>query len=317
MRKIALEEHFSAPGFEHYMDAVAPMFDPAALKAIEQRLPDFDEQRIQMMDRCGIDIAVLSQTAPGVQGETDAATAVKSARRCNDFLAERISRQKNRYRGFACVALQNPIEAAKELERCITELNFVGVLVNGHTGGDYLDDAKFDVFWERLNALKVPLYLHPGIPYDAPRMYEGRPELNGPTWSWTCETATHALRLVFGGVFDRFPDLKVIIGHMGETLPFSLWRLDSRSAISKFGRTMKKPPSQYIREHILITTSGVCANGPLLCSLSELGENNVMFSTDYPYEDAELAARFIEEAPLTTEQREKVCFRTAQGLFKL
>lgn len=317
MRKIALEEHFSAPGFEKYLEPVVPMFDPAALSAIEKLLPDFDKQRIEIMDRCSIDIAILSQTAPGVQGESDKNKAVKTARLCNDFLAERISRHSKRYRGFACVALQSPTEAAAELERCVTDLKFVGVLVNGQTGGEYLDNAKFDVFWERVSALQVPLYLHPGIPYDQSRVFSGRPEMNGATWEWTCDTATHALRLVFGGVFDRFPNVRVILGHMGETLPFSLWRLDSRIAISSFGEAMKKPPSQYIRDHILVTTSGVCANGPLLCSVSELGEDSVMFSTDYPYEDAEIAARFIEDAPLTTAQREKICFRTAESLFRL
>lgn len=317
MRKIALEEHFSAPGFEKYLDAVVPMFDPAALATIEKLLPEFDDQRIDMMDRCEIDIAILSQTAPGVQGEEDSNNAVKTASASNDFLAERISRHSERYRGFACVALQAPTEAAAELERCVNELKFVGVLVNGQTGGEYLDDAKFDVFWERVSALQVPLYLHPGIPYDQSRVFTGRPELKGAIWEWTCDTATHALRLVFGGVFDRFPNVKVILGHMGETLPFSLWRLDSRIAISSFGKAMKKPPSQYIRDHILVTTSGVCANGPLLCSVSELGEDSVMFSTDYPYENAEIAARFIEDAPLNTEQKEKICFRTAESLFKL
>lgn len=317
MRKIALEEHFSAPGFEKYLNAVASLFEPTVLKTIEKLLSDFDDERIELMDRCEIDLAILSQTAPGVHGESDQQQAVRTARRCNDFLAERISRHSKRYRGFACVALQSPIEAARELERCITELKFVGVLVNGQTGGDYLDNPKFDVFWEKVSELQIPLYLHPGIPYDQSSVFNDRPELNGATWEWTCDTATHALRLVFAGVFDRFPNLKIILGHMGETIPFSLWRLDSRINVSRFAKSIKKPPSQYIREHIMVTTSGVCANGPLLCTVSELGEDNIMFSTDYPYEDADLASRFIEAAPLTSDQREKICFRTAERIFGL
>ncbi len=317
MRKIALEEHFSGPGFEKYLEAVAEMFDPGFLSSAEKFLPEFDEKRLSMMDKCGIDIAVLSQTAPGVQAELDKEAATQAARRSNDFLSEQINRNPSRYRGFGCIALQDPESAAEEVVRCVKELGFVGILVNGHTAGEYLDEEKFQPFWEQLNALKVPLYLHPGNPYDKPHMYSGRPELNGATWSWTCETATHALRLVFGGIFDRYSDVKVILGHMGETLPFMLWRLDSRALTSPGGRAMKKPPSQYIREHIVITTSGVCANGPLLCSLSEMGEDSVMFSTDYPYEDAELAAQFIDNAPISLEQREKVCFRTAEHLFRI
>lgn len=317
MRKIALEEHFSGPGFEKYLLAVKNEFDPQVLTAVEKLLPDFDEKRLQIMDECGVEIAVLSQTAPGVQQEKDLQTAISAARSCNDFLARQISNHPKRYRGFACVAMQDPNAAAAELQRCIKELGFVGVLINGQTDGVYLDDPKCFPFWEKLEELQVPLYLHPGNPYDDPHMYSGRSVLKGATWSWTCETATHALRLIFGGVFDRFPKTTVILGHMGETLPFYLWRLDSRAQTSTAGRALPKAPSQYFRDHFLITTSGVCSNGPLQCSLTELGEDSVMFSIDYPYEHAELASSFIENAPITEEQREKVCFRNAERALRL
>lgn len=317
MKKIALEEHFNGPGFEKYLQAVAKEFDPSVLAAIEKLLPDFEEKRLQTMDACEVEIAVLSQTAPGIQQEKDIRTAIDTARKSNDFLAKQIARQPSRYRGFACVALQDPLAAAQELERCIKELGFVGVLVNGHTNGEYLDDSKFWPFWEKLEELQVPLYLHPGMVFDRPRMFEGRHELSGATWSWTCETATHALRLVFGEVFERFSQTRVILGHMGETLPFDLWRLDSRSQTTTAGRAMKKPPSQYIREHIVITTSGVCADAPLLCSLSAMGDDSVMFSIDYPYEDSAVAAAFIEQAPISRQQREKVCYKNAKRILKL
>lgn len=317
MKKIALEEHFNGPGFEKYLQSVASAFDPGVLKAIEKLLPDFDEKRLIMMDACEIEIAVLSQTAPGVQQEKDSQLAVDCARASNDFLAKQIAKNPTRFRGFAGLAMQDVGAAVAELERCINDLGFVGALINGNTNGEYLDDPKFWPFWEKLESLQVPLYLHPGLLADNPAMFAGRPELNGATWSWTCETASHALRLVFGGVFDRFASAKVILGHMGETLPFDLWRLDSRSQTTSAGRAMEKPPSQYIRENILITTSGACSNGPLLCSLSELGEDSVMFSTDYPYEDAEVAARFIETTPISEEQRRKVCHETAERVFNL
>lgn len=317
MKKIALEEHFNGPGFEKYLQAVAHEFDPAVLNEIEKLLPEFTEKRLATMDSCGIDIAVLSQTAPGVQKESNTEIAVSMARMSNDFLARQISLSSGRFRGFACLPLQDPTAASAELERCVKELGFVGALVNGHTNGEYLDAPKFWSFWEKLQELEVPLYLHPGLLFDTPAMFAGRPELSGATWSWTCETASHALRLVFGGVFDKFPAAQIILGHMGETLPFDLWRLDSRSQTTVAGRKMKKLPSQIIREHILITISGVCSPGPLLCSLTELGEDSVMFATDYPYEDALLAARFIEDAPINETQREKICFRNAERVLRL
>ena len=270
-----------------------------------------------MMDAAGISVAVLSQTAPGVQTEPDAATAVDMARRSNDFLAARIAETPTRFRGLAAVALQNVDAAIAELQRSVTELGFVGALVNGHTCGHYLDEPRFDPFWSALTELEVPLYLHPGLSVDEPAMFAGRPELNGATWSWTCETASHALRLVFGGVFLRHPKATVILGHMGETLPFDLWRLDSRALTTTPGRAMPKPPSQLIRENVVITTAGVCSDAALRCSLDALGVNRVMFSTDYPYEDALVAADWIDNADIDEAARQKVCWDNAAALFGL
>lgn len=317
MKKIALEEHFSGPGFEKYLEEVRPLFDPDVLRDIEELLPEFDEKRLASMDAAGIEIAVLSQTAPGVQSEPDAARAAKAARAGNDFLARQLSLHPSRYRGFACLAMQDPLSAVQELERCVGEYGFVGALINGNTNGVYLDDKRYWPFWKKLEQLEIPLYLHPGNPYDTPHMYDGRPELNGATFSWTCETAAHALRLVFGGVFDSFPGLRVILGHMGESLPFMLWRLDSRIKVTPFAKDMKRLPSEIIRRHIVITTSGVCSEAPLLCSLKELGEDSVMFSVDYPYEDIQTAADFIEKTPLSESVREKVCYSNAARILKL
>lgn len=317
MRKIALEEHFSGPGFEKYLQAVRDQFDPAVLSSIEALLPEFNEKRLAAMDAAEIEIAVLSQTAPGVQNESDTGIALRSARASNDFLAAQISLYPKRYRGFSCLPLQDPFGAAEELERCIKEYKFVGALVNGNTNGVYLDDKRYRPFWQKLEELQVPLYLHPGNPYDHPHMYSGRPELNGATFSWTCETAAHALRLVFSGVFDDFPGLRIILGHMGEGLPFMLWRLDSRIMVTPYAKSLKRKPSQVIREHFFITTSGVCSPGPLACSLSELGEDKVMFSVDYPYEDTQTAADFIDNVPLEESVRQNVCYRTAERVLKL
>jgi 2,3-dihydroxybenzoate decarboxylase len=213
--------------------------------------------------------------------------------------------------------MHDPEAAAEELERAVRRLGFKGALVNGHTGGVYYEGPAYDVFWERLQALDVPLYLHPIDPWVAPQAYDGHPELVGATWGWGVETATHALRLLFGGVFDRFPGATVILGHMGEGLPFQRWRFDSRFAVYPHGVSIGRKPSEYIGSNIVITTSGVCSGATLAGAIGEMGAQAVMFSVDYPYESAELAARFIETAPIDDATRELVCSGNAKRLFKL
>ncbi len=188
------------------------------------------------MNAGGVGLAVLSISGPGVQVEPDAAVAIKLAQQANDLLATKVHRRRDRYAGFAQLAMQDP--AADELEPSVRDLGFVGAMVNGHTNGIYLDDPRYEPFWERMQALDVPLYIHPADSYVLPYVLKGCGELLKPTWEWTTETSTHFLRLLFAGVFDRYPWLKIILGHMGETLPFMLWRLDSRSAFIYGGRPL-------------------------------------------------------------------------------
>ncbi len=318
MKKIALEEHFITPDFlplTEQVDFVAMnQVNRADFKA---RLLDFHDMRLKEMDKAGIELAVLSLTDPGVQGEKDAVKATKLASTVNDFLAERVAENPQRFRGFAQIALQNPKEAVKELERAVLDLHFVGVLVNGQTNGHYLDEEQFYPLWEKLEELKVPLYLHPGSPYQSAQSYNGHPELNGPFWGWTAETATHALRLITSATFDHFPSAKVILGHMGETLPYLAWRFDSRWKILQHSKQLKKQPSQYLRDNICVTTSGMCSNGSLLCAIHEIGEDNVLFSVDYPYESSAIASEFIQKAPLSDIQREKVAYKNAARILQL
>jgi 2,3-dihydroxybenzoate decarboxylase len=271
------------------------------------------------MDQAGIDVSVLSVTTPGVQAERDTAVAIRRAREVNDFLAEEVRKRPTRYAGFAHLPLQDPAVAADELERCVRELGFVGSLINGHTNGIYLDDRRFDPFWERVQDLGVPIYLHPANMYDMPRMFEGHPELLGATWSWTVETATHALRLVFGGTFERFPGARLILGHMGETIPYVLWRLDNcaRRLAPISGQELSFVPSEIMRRNIAITTTGVCSADSLQCALAALGVENVMFSVDYPYESSQVVAEFIESAPLSEAVRAQVCHQNAERLLRL
>ncbi|HEV7611772.1 MAG TPA: amidohydrolase family protein [Steroidobacteraceae bacterium] len=317
IRKIALEEHFSAPGFQEYSKSFTRHIDPVVRADLGARLEDFDEWRLMEMDRAGIDFAILSQTGPSVQAEPDYAVAVRRAKQSNDFLAAQVARHPTRFGGFATLPMHMPEGAASELTRAVRELGFKGALVSGHTLGRYYDDRAYDAFWEQLQALDVPFYLHPADAYVTPVAYAGHLELTGATWGWGVETATHALRLLFSGVFDRFPRLKVILGHMGEGLPYMRWRLDSRFAVYSHGIELERAPSDYIGSNIVITTSGVCSSPALLGAIGELGTQAVLFSVDYPYESMAVAANFIEQAPLADDVRKLVCHANAERIFKL
>lgn len=318
MKKIALEEHFITSDLlkdTQKTDFVA--MNPEKASEFQTRLLDFDDLRVKAMDEAGIEISVLSLTDPGIQGIADTKTAIQQSSKTNAFLAEQISKNPKRFRGFACLPMQDPVSAAKELENCIHQYGFVGALINGQTQGSYLDEEKFYPFWKKVSELNVPIYLHPGNPQHISESFKNQQELAGPLWGWTAETATHALRLVFSGLFDLFPGIKIILGHLGETLPYLLWRLDSRWDIIKHRKNLNKAPSQYIRENFYVTTSGMCSNAPLTCAIQELGEERVMFSVDYPYESSKVAAQFIEQAPINKKLLEKVCYKNAEDLLKL
>jgi 2,3-dihydroxybenzoate decarboxylase len=313
--KIALEEHFLCPGFEQYWAPTVRGVAPDALQSITARLSDFGDGRIEAMDRAGIAKAVLSLAGPGVQIEPDRAVAIGMARRANDFLAKEIQNRRDRYAGFGHLAVQDASAAADELERCIRDLGFCGVMINGHTNGQYLDHPSLAPFWERAAALRAPVYIHPGDPVTPSPVLDGHPALRRATWEWGFETGSHALRLVFGGVFARFPDARIILGHLGETLPYLLWRFDSRAKL--YGVTLPRPPSDYIKSNIVVTTSGMFAAEPLNCAIAALGHERVMFSGDYPFESAEEAGRFMDEVALPEDVRADIAFNNAKRILNL
>lgn len=315
--KIALEEHFVNSDLLHYCVEAMPAVSQEGKKQIISKLMDFGDTRLDTMDKAGIDFAILSVSGPGVQAEPDTQLAIKLAKQSNDILAREITKHPSRYGGFAHLPMQAPIEAANELERTVTDLGFFGSMVNGHTNGVYLDDPRYDVFWERMQALNVPLYLHPTDSYIKPFVLEGCDELVKCTWEWNFETSTHFLRLLYAGVFDRFPELKIILGHMGEMLPFELWRLDSRTALLAKTRPLTMLPSEYLKKYLYITTSGQCDDAPLICSLLSLGEDHVLFSADYPYEDCVVASNWIDKANITNATKEKVCHLNAKALMNI
>ncbi|OCX66243.1 amidohydrolase [Thioclava sp. SK-1] len=315
--KIALEEHFMHPDFVEYFGTTATNISPALFGKAKEALADFGDRRIAAMDKIGVETSVLSLAGPGVQAEKQVAVAVKRAAQVNDFLAQKIQDQP-RYGGFAHLAMQDPRAAADELERCVRDLGMQGAMINGQTGGTYLDDDRFAPFWERVSDLAVPVYIHPNNPPERVHMYADHPELFGPVWSWTVETATHALRLLFAGTFDRYPNAQLILGHLGETLPYLMWRLDSRWEISNRGdMRLKLPPSEYFRRNISVTTSGMCADAPLRCAVDMMGADRVMFAVDYPFERPEEAGDWIEAAPLSAEERDLICHKNARSLLKL
>jgi 2,3-dihydroxybenzoate decarboxylase len=315
VQKIALEEHFLAPGFEDYWNPTAADLPAAKREQMWSRLTDFGERRLAVMDRAGIARAVLGLAGPGVQAERDTATAIRRAREANDFLAGEIEKRPNRYGGFAHLALQDAAAAADELQRCIDQLKFHGAMINGHTNGRYLDDPALYPFWERAEALAAPIYLHPADPPALFPALAGHKGLRRATWEWTIETGTHALRLIFGGTFDRFPHAQLVLGHLGETLPFLLWRLDSRAGPDFYAIKLDKRPSEYIKDNIMVTTSGMCSAEPLACTIDALGHDHVMFASDYPFESADEASHFIDTAPLADDVRHAICFDNAAGIF--
>jgi 2,3-dihydroxybenzoate decarboxylase len=313
--KIALEEHFLCPGFEEYWKATVSDVDPSILAQVVARLSDFGELRLKSMDGAGIDRSVLSIAGPGVQAERDAATAVRVARAGNDFLAREVEERPDRYSGFGHLPMQDPQGAAAELERCMTELKFAGCMINGHTNGQYLDHPSLAPFWERVDALGAIIYIHPTDPVAPSPALDGHKGLRRATWEWTFETGSHALRLVFGSVFDRYPRARIALGHMGETLPYLLWRFDSRAKL--YGIKLAKAPSDYIKDNILVTTSGMCSAEPLNCAIAALGHDKIMFAADYPFEQAEEAGHWMDNVALDDKVRADIARANAQKHFKL
>lgn len=319
--KIALEEHFNLAEFT---EALPQYVSPQAMKQIEPRLLDVAAMRLEEMDAAGIELSLLSLTAPGIQAETDPQQAVARAQMANDTLAKIVGEHPGRFRGLAVLPMQAPEAAVAELQRCAVDLRFPAVMLNGFTNigdaetGWYYDHQRFLPVWERAEALGVPVYLHPRDPLPGNQgSYEGHPELYGAVWTFTVETATHALRLMTSGLFDRHPDLNVILGHLGETLPFSIWRIDHRISFMGDLRKFSQPLTHYLQHNFYVTTSGNFRTQALAATLSELGADRVLSATDYPYESMREAAAWFDTASISEADRLKIGRTNAQQLFRL
>ncbi|MFD9665060.1 amidohydrolase family protein [Rhodococcus sp. NPDC059968] len=320
--KIALEEHFITPDLVDKVTGGLP--DPAVWKQARRRLLDMTDLRLADMDDAGIDYSLLSVTGPAVQGETDPQAAVHMAREKNDFLAESIAPHRGRLGGLAAVALQDPAAAAAELERAVTTLGFSGALINGFTDTAdpnralYLDRPEVDVFWSAVERLDVPVYLHPRDPLQTQReAYRDHEVLLGSAWAFGVETATHALRLITGGVFDRHPGVQIVLGHLGETLPYSIWRVQHRYEVTHRGVELARPLAEYLTTNFHATTSGFFDDAALRFTIEKMGHERVMFSSDYPYEDMIAASEWFDRAPLTEQEHRAVSHSNAEKLFKI
>jgi 2,3-dihydroxybenzoate decarboxylase len=315
---IALEESFWYEKLATEGSTVAHVRVKSAVAADWQRkLVDFTEYRLPDMDRNGVDMQVLSLTSPGIQVQPDPGIAVADARMANDFLAGIVKEHPRRFAGLAAVPLQDPPRAAAELRRAVGA-GLRGALVNDHTLGHYLDEPQYAGFWETLQDLAVPLYIHPSaVPADSWKVTAGYPGLETAMWSWAPRTGGHAMRLILGGVFDRYPDARVILGHMGEFLPFQLSRIDSRYRVLDVEHPLDKLPSEYVRTNIAITTTGVFSHAALIAAIQAVGVDNVMFSIDYPFESTEAAVQFIRTAPLAPADQERVAHLNAERILRL
>jgi gamma-resorcylate decarboxylase len=318
--KVAVEEHFVTPELEELISAVG--WPEKEWRRVVGRLEDVDE-RLAEMDRLGIEVAVLSLGAFGIQDVPDPGRAVELAVRANDALAEVVARHPDRFAGLAALPLQDPEAAAAELERAVRQLGLRGALVNGYSSlgdletGVYYDDERFLPFWAEVERLAVPFYLHPRNPLpNQRRIYEGRSELLGPTWAFAVETGTHALRLITSGLFDRFPGLTLVVGHLGEFLPFALPRLEQRMAHLPHVR-LERPATQYLRDHFYVTTSGNSHTASLVGVLLELGADRLLFAADYPFEEMADGATWFDTVPISGADRLKIGRTNAQRLFRL
>lgn len=326
MRIIAVEEHISTEAFlrgAHGLDVVpGDETEMELMRTIENapetrsRLTDLDA-RLREMDALGQDMAVLSLNPPGVQPYS-AADAVPLAREFNDALAATVRRHPGRFGGLATVPPQDPAAAAAEIERAMGPLGLNGIMINSHTGGRYLDEPEFAPLLAAAEATRAPIYLHPRAPSTPAYRDYGMP---GAIWGFQAEAGLHAMRLILSGTLDRYPGLTVVLGHLGEGIPYWLRRIDNRHAFAMHipGATPLPPlsltPSEYFRRNFVLTTSGIDDPDVLGLALHAIGADKIMFAIDTPYEDPPTAIAFLRDAPLTDEQRTALAHHTAERVF--
>ena len=328
MRVVALEEHFSVPALVRRIDPGAisrrgfkPRKTPASGVNPLELLPELGERRLQYMDEAGITVQVLSGSGPGPD-LVPGADGIAIAREMNDHLAAAVARHPDRFAGFAVLPTTSPDACAAELTRAVKDLHFVGALINGTTEGRFLDHPSYDGLLATAVDLDVPIYIHPHLPPEPVRQayYTGLPEgagrvLESAAWGWHSETAIQVLRLVLAGTLDKYPKLKLIIGHMGEMLPVMLARIDDVGKLDS--DHLKRPVSRTITDQVWVTTSGIFTQPPFIAALQTFGIDRLMFSVDYPYAPNMMGRKFLDEVALAPADMAKLTHGNADALLKL
>lgn len=332
MKIIALEEHFRTAAINAAANKLLEKLAPAGQSGAfdkglaiydvpASRQEDLGADRLQHMDATGIDVQVLSYASPGVQ-ILPAVEAVPLARDANDQLAAAIQAHPDRFAGFATLPTPDPEAAAAELERAVLQLGFKGAMINGRTNDRFLDDPSFRPILEAAVALDVPIYLHPTIPSKAVQdaYYAGLdPAISAgfatAGWGWHAETGIHALRMILAGVFDQYPSLQLILGHWGEMIPFYLARVDE--ALSPVAKHLQRRVSDYFLQQVYVTPSGMFTLPPFLLTLQIMGADRIMYAVDYPFIEGEQARAFLENAPISPADKEKIAHGNAERVLKL
>jgi 5-carboxyvanillate decarboxylase len=339
MKVIDLEAHFYTEDYLKYLRSrqdvpreevtqknirlwwTSNMWVPRSFK-IEAELLDMGERRIEVMNAAGVDIQVLSLCVPGCE-QFEASEGAAMASETNDELSEVIKKYPDRYIGLAALAPQDPVGAAKELERAVKQLNLKGVKLNSHVRGEYLDDPKYWIIFETAESLDVPIYLHPTLPSPSilkPYADYGFP-LAGPPFGFGAETALHTMRLIYSGLFDRFPRLKIVIGHMGEGLPFWLYRIDfywlKPWVDPELAPKILRKPSDYVKDNFLLTSSGMHYLPAFICAYMALGGDRIAFGADHPFESSKESLDALGTLPICDTDLEKFYHGNAEKLFKM
>jgi 2,3-dihydroxybenzoate decarboxylase len=317
--KIAIEEHFAIPD----TTGISVRYQSPYWSGLQGKLLDLHDQRLAEMDKTGIEMEIISLNSNGVQGIPEAAKAVALARKANDALAEAIAKRPDRFAGLAALPMQDPQAAAAELARCVRDLKFKGALVNSFSqvgsadSAVYYDLPQYRPFWAEVERLGVPFYLHPRDPLPGRRQaYEGHIWLVGSPWGFAEETAIHALRLMGCGLLDEYPKLQIVIGHLGERIPFDLWRLDHR--LTKVpNRPAKRTMKEYFRDNFHVSTSGNFCTQSLMHTILTIGADRVLFAVDYPFEDHAHGCTWFDAAEISEADRMKIGRTNAMVLFGL
>jgi predicted TIM-barrel fold metal-dependent hydrolase len=324
MRTIAIEEHFITPMYREKVSAnefrnfyLSSRSEQIGHDIFAQNL-DLGAERLAYMDAAGVDVQVLSFGSPGPQA-FDAATAIPMARDANDRLFEAMQAHPDRFAGFAALPTAAPEAAADELERCIAKLGFKGTMIHGHTQGSFLDERKYWPIFERAAALDVPIYLHPTYPHPdvAKAYFGGYEELARAGWGFAIDTSCHFLRIVFAGVFDAYPKLRIILGHLGEGLPSAMHRLNDHTYRSAARRGLQRTPLEYLKQNMLVTTSGNWYPPAFLCTLLALGVDNILFAIDWPYEPNTIGMKFLDELTISDADKEKIAHGNAERILRM